>query len=45
MQMSSRDLASVWDMVQAVRYIQTFTKDLSFKEYLGDVRTISAVER
>jgi uncharacterized protein with HEPN domain len=45
MQSSNRDLASVWDMVQAVRYIQTFTKDLSFEEYLSDIRTISAVER
>jgi uncharacterized protein with HEPN domain len=45
MQSSNRDLASVWDMVQAIRYIQTFTKDLSFEEYLNDVRTTSAVER
>lgn len=45
MQSSNRDLASVWDMVQAIRYIQTFTRNLSFEEYLADVRTISAVER
>jgi uncharacterized protein with HEPN domain len=45
MQSSNCDVASVWDMVQAIRYIQTFTKDLSFEEYLDDVRTMSAVER
>ncbi|WP_088892884.1 HepT-like ribonuclease domain-containing protein [Leptolyngbya ohadii] len=45
MQSSNRDIASVWDMVQAIRYIQTFTANLSFEAYLNDIRTISAVER
>jgi len=45
MQSNNRDVASVWDMTQAIRYIQTFTDGLSFDEYLNDVRTISAVER
>lgn len=45
MQSSNRDVASVWDMVQAIRYIQTFTTNFSFEDYLNDIRTISAVER
>ncbi len=45
MQSNNRDVASVWDMTQAIQYIQTFTNGLSFDEYLNDVRTISAVER
>jgi uncharacterized protein with HEPN domain len=45
MQSNNRDVASVWDMTQAIRYIQAFTNDLSFDEYLNDIRTISAVER
>jgi uncharacterized protein with HEPN domain len=42
---NNRDIASVWDMVRAIRYIQSFTENLSFEEYLDDIRTISAVER
>lgn len=45
MQSNNRDVASIWDMVQAVRYIQSFTENLSFEEYLNDIRTVSAVER
>lgn len=45
MQSNNRDVASVWDMTQAIQYIQTFTNDLTFDEYLNDIRTISAVER
>lgn len=41
----NRDIASVWDMTQAIRYIQSFTNGMDFDEYLNDVRTISAVER
>jgi uncharacterized protein with HEPN domain len=42
---NNRDIASVWDMVQAIRYLQAFTANLSFEEYLDDIRTVSAVER
>lgn len=45
MRSNNRDIASVWDMAQAIRYIQSFTSDLTFDEYLNDVRTVSAVER
>lgn len=45
MQSNNRDIASVWDMVQAIRYIQSFTANLSFEDYFNDIRTISAVER
>lgn len=44
MQSNNRDVASVWDMTQAIQYIQTFTNNLTFDEYLNDIRTISAVE-
>lgn len=42
---SQRDLASIWDMIQAIQYIQAFTQDYSFQTYLEDIRTTSAVER
>ena len=45
MQPSDRDTASVWDMAQAIRYIQTFVDSLSLDDYLVDIRTVSAVER
>lgn len=45
MQSNNRDVASIWDMTQAIQYIQTFTNDLTFDEYLKDMRAISAVER
>jgi uncharacterized protein with HEPN domain len=44
MQRNERDSASVWDMVQAIRHIQAFTENLSFEDYLNDIRTVSAVE-
>ncbi|MBW4485019.1 MAG: DUF86 domain-containing protein [Tildeniella torsiva UHER 1998/13D] len=42
---SDRDISSVWDMAQAIRYIQTFAESLSFDDYLADIRTVSAIER
>lgn len=45
MSTNSRNIASVWDMVQAIQRIQSFTYALTFDEYLNDIRTISAVER
>lgn len=45
MHLNNRDVASIWDMVQAIQYIQFFTIDLTFNEYFNDVRTVSAVER
>ncbi|MGB3615184.1 MAG: HepT-like ribonuclease domain-containing protein, partial [Elainellaceae cyanobacterium] len=41
----NRDIASVWDMVQAIQKICLFTHGSTFDEYLSDIRTISAVER
>jgi uncharacterized protein with HEPN domain len=45
MQSNNRDIASVWDMTQAIRRIQAFTNGLTFDGYLNDIRTVSAVER
>jgi len=45
MSSNNRDVASVWDMAQAIRNIQAFTEDLTFNEYLNDILIISAVER
>lgn len=45
MQPNNRDVASVWDMTQAIQRIQAFTNGLTFDEYLNDIRTVSAVER
>jgi uncharacterized protein with HEPN domain len=42
---SSRDLASLWDMVQAIRLIQSFIADLSYEDYLESRRDQMAVER
>lgn len=41
----NRDIASVWDMVQAIRNIQSFTRDLTPEEYFSSILFISAVER
>ena len=45
MQSSNRDGASVWDMTRAIKHIQSFTKDVTFEEYLNTALIISAVER
>lgn len=45
MRSDNRDIASVWDMLQAIQYIQDFTNNLSFENYISDIRTVSAVER
>jgi uncharacterized protein with HEPN domain len=45
MQNNERDVASLWDMAQAIRRIQEFTADLSYDEYLQSVFAQSAVER
>lgn len=45
MQSSNRDIASVWDMTQAIQRLQMFTNSLTFDEYIDDIRTVSAVER
>ncbi|WP_059000640.1 HepT-like ribonuclease domain-containing protein [Leptolyngbya sp. NIES-2104] len=41
----NRDIASVWDMAQAIRHIQSFTENLTPEEYFSSVLFISAVER
>lgn len=45
MQGSSRDIASLWDRVQAIRLIQSFVVGLSYEDYLKDCRDQMAVER
>lgn len=45
MQSNNRDIASVWDMTQAIQRLQMFTNGFTFDEYINDIRTISAVER
>lgn len=45
MQSSNRDIASLWDMVQAIRLIQSFVADLSYEDYLDSRRDQMAVER
>jgi uncharacterized protein with HEPN domain len=34
MQSNNRDVASVWDMAQAIRHIQAFTNGLTFDDYV-----------
>lgn len=41
----NRDVASLWDMAQAIRYLQSFTENLTFEEYFSNVLFVSAVER
>jgi uncharacterized protein with HEPN domain len=45
MRSNNRDVASTWDMAQAIQNIQSFISGLTFDQYLNDIRTISAVER
>jgi hypothetical protein len=45
MQQNNRDIASIWDITQAIQRIQTFTSGLTFDEYLNNMLIISAVER
>ena len=37
MQPNNRDIASVWDMTQAIRRIQEFSRGFTFNEYLNDI--------
>jgi len=34
---NNRDVASVWDMAQAIRHIQAFTKGLTFDDYVNNI--------
>jgi uncharacterized protein with HEPN domain len=45
MQVSVRDAAALWDMVQAIKKIQGFTIGLSEMDYLGSELLQTAVER
>ncbi len=45
MQNNNRNIASVWDMVQAIRRIQEFTTDINYSEYSESILIQSAVER
>jgi uncharacterized protein with HEPN domain len=40
-----RNMSSVWDMVQAIRYIQEYTAEITLDEYLQSVLIQDAVER
>ncbi|WP_293119523.1 hypothetical protein [Okeania sp. SIO1I7] len=42
---NNRDIASVWDMVQAIRRIQECTTNINYSEYLENILIQSAVER
>ncbi len=43
--MNNRNLASIWDMIQAIRRIQDFTNQITYTEYLNSILLQSAVER
>lgn len=38
MQSINRDIASIWDMTQAIQRLQMFTNSLTFDEYIDDIR-------
>ena len=42
---SEKDLAYLWDMLEAAKDIYTFTKDHSFEDFTADKKTRFAVER
>lgn len=42
---SNRDAASLWDMVQAIRLVQSFIVDSNYEDYLDSRRDQMAVER
>ena len=42
---NDKDLAYLWDMLEAAKDIYDFTKDLSFEEFAADKKTRFAVER
>jgi uncharacterized protein with HEPN domain len=41
---NNRDISSLWDMVNAIRRIQEFTKNITEGDYLGSTLMQSAVE-
>jgi uncharacterized protein with HEPN domain len=45
MQSNERDVASLWDMVQAIRQIQTYTNEQTLDRYLASTLLQDAVER
>ena len=45
MQPEERDMARLWDMLDAARAVVEFIKDLRFEEFLKDRKTRNAVER
>lgn len=45
MQANNRDATSLWDMAEAIRRIQEFTRDRTLNEYLESILMQSAVER
>ncbi|GAB4145841.1 MAG: hypothetical protein Fur0046_23570 [Cyanobacteria bacterium J069] len=42
---NNRDLASVWDMAQAIRDLQTFTEGIVYEDYISNLMLQRAVER
>ena len=45
MRLDSRDMARLWDMLDAARTAVEFTKRLGFEDFLNDRKTRNAVER
>ena len=45
MQPETRDMARLWDMLDAARTTIEFTVDLRFEHFLRDRKTLNAVER
>ena len=45
MPLEKRDAAWLWDMLEAARWVLSFTKGLSYEAFLSDERTQAAVER
>ena len=45
MRPDDKDMARLWDILEAARTAVEFTKDLRFEEFLSDKRTRYAVER
>lgn len=45
MRLDVKDMARLWDMLDAVRTAVEFTKDLRFEDFLKDRKTRNAVER
>ncbi len=41
----SKDMARLWDMLDAARAVVAFTKDIRYEDFINDRKTRNAVER